>query len=538
MSFPVSGRWAIPLGWRRRAFDLVCAGAVVFLLLQILVLGYGRDQAIFSVVGRTLLEGGMPYRDAWDIKPPGIYVLYALARWLFGGGEHAIRLVEIGFILGGVAALMILGRRWWNSARLGLGAAVIWTLVYAQMDYWHTAQAESFAASLTVVMLAAAPLSGAGWTRWSSLRWILAGVAGGALALLKPTFASTAVALIGFLWLHPTLRSLGRRRATLLFLGGAALPCLLCLLWLVARGVLGDYLEMSSTFLPRYAALSWQGLGVLTVAYRALTEWWFGYSSLLFVGILLLLLLPPERDRRSPLWLLGAIVLLDVAGVALQAKFFPYQFSVLWPVAALLAALGLRGLWLKVADRGPIAVALFMLGLAVVTGMRSLSDDWGARFLSRLRLFSADDSVDIATTDSLRTFRTRDVADRRAVATFIEQHTPPDSTLLVWGFEPIFYPWAGRQPASRFFFNIPLRAPWYRAAARPIFLRELERKLPHAIVVVHGDFFPMVTGDGDDSATSLAKFAPFAELVSNRYVRLTTIGDFDLYLLRPPAPPT
>jgi len=342
------------------------------------------------------------------------------------------------------------------------------------------------------------------------------------------------VAVVAYLWLYPAFRGCRRLRATLAFVGGAVFPCGLCLVWLLARGALGDYLEMSSAFLPRYAALSWHDLGILAVSYRVFTEWWFGYSSVIFVGVLLLVVLPPSADDRTTFPLLGGIMFLYLAGVAGQAKFFPYQFSVVWPIAALFAALGIRQLWRRIAPRGALAVAAFVLGLALVTGMRSLSDDWGARFLSRMRLFSAE-SIDVATTDRLRTFGTRDVADRRTVATLIAKHTPADSTMLAWGFEPIFYPWAGRQPASRFFFNIPLRAPWYQDHARSVFMRELQRRLPHAIVVAHGDFFPMVTGDADDSAAALAKFTSFAELVSSRYVHFATVGDFDLYLLRPHA---
>jgi hypothetical protein len=527
-------RSATVLGSRIRPFDVACAAAIVFFLMQILVLGYGRDQAIFAVVGRTLLEGGMPYRDAWDIKPPGIYLLYALARWLFGAGEHSIRVVEIVFILGGVVGLIILARRWWGSARLGLGAAVIWTLVYAQMDYWHTAQAESFAASLTILMLAVAPLAPSGPPcRWW-WRWGLAGAIAGCLALLKPTFASAGVALVAFLWLAPTLRSSRRLSTTLVFVGAAALPCVLAIAWLAVRGALHDYLEISSAFLPRYAALSWQGLEVLATSYRVLTEWWLGYSSVIFVGVLLLLVLPPAEVHRGPYPLLAAILLLYLAGVALQAKFFAYQSSVIWPIAALFAAQGLRKLWLKIAHRGRAAQALFVLGLGLVAGMRSLSEDWVTRFVSRTRLFSADESIDVAATDRLRSFHTRDIGDRRAISTLIVRHTPPNSTLLVWGFEPIFYTWAGRQQASRFFFNIPLRAPWYRDHARALFLQDLRRKLPHAIVVMHGDPYTMVAGDGDgrDSAAALANFTAFAQLVAERYVRITTIGDFDLYLLR------
>ena len=52
--------------------DRVLAGvsvaAIAFFLLQILTYGYGRDQGIYAVVARTVLEGGMPYRDAWDAE--------------------------------------------------------------------------------------------------------------------------------------------------------------------------------------------------------------------------------------------------------------------------------------------------------------------------------------------------------------------------------------------------------------------------------------------------------------------------------------
>jgi hypothetical protein len=533
MSSSPTRHWAGAAVGRMRIFDALCATAIAFSSLQILVLGYGRDQAIFAVVGRTVLEGGMPYRDAWDIKPPGIYLLYALAAWLFGSAEYAIRIVEVGFVLAGVVALLALGRRWWSSVRLGLGAAVIWTLVYAQMDYWHTAQAESFAASLTVVALALAPLAQAAWNRRSWFRWGAAGAACGALALLKPNFALAGAVLAGFIWLRKAWsHDYPRLRATIALAAGCVLPCLLVLLWLSLRGALADFVEISSSFLPRYTKLSWQGLRVLPGVYRVLTEWWIGYSSLLFVGILLLLLLPPAAGERGPVWLLCALVLVYLGGVLSQAKFFPYHFSVVWPLASLLAALGFGNLWLRVAGRGPAAKVAFLVGLALVTGMRSLSDDWGSRFLSRMRLFS-DESLDIDTTDRLRSFHSYDLHDRRALATLIAKATPPGSRMLVWGFEPIFYSWAGRRPSSRFFFNIPLRSPWYQDRARATFLQELRRDLPKALVVIHSDSFSqIVTGDPDDSAASLEKFAPLAEIVATRYFRAATIGSYDLFLLR------
>ena len=64
-----------------------CVLAIAFLLAQLLCFGYGRDQGIYAVVARAMLDGGMPYRDAWDFKPPGIFLIYALARALFGEAQ-------------------------------------------------------------------------------------------------------------------------------------------------------------------------------------------------------------------------------------------------------------------------------------------------------------------------------------------------------------------------------------------------------------------------------------------------------------------
>src|SRR5215472_6478303 len=65
-----------------------------FLLANLLSFGYGRDQGIYAVVGHAITLGGVPYRDAWDFKPPGIHFLFALARSSLGPAPWAIRVVE------------------------------------------------------------------------------------------------------------------------------------------------------------------------------------------------------------------------------------------------------------------------------------------------------------------------------------------------------------------------------------------------------------------------------------------------------------
>ena len=48
--------------------------------LPSLVQPMGADQGLYAYAGERILAGGLPYRDAWDQKPPAIHLTYALMR--------------------------------------------------------------------------------------------------------------------------------------------------------------------------------------------------------------------------------------------------------------------------------------------------------------------------------------------------------------------------------------------------------------------------------------------------------------------------
>ena len=65
----------------------------------------GRDNAIYATIGQVILEGGVPYRDAWDNKTPGAYYLDALFLGVFGVSQWALWIGELLTIF--VAALVM-----------------------------------------------------------------------------------------------------------------------------------------------------------------------------------------------------------------------------------------------------------------------------------------------------------------------------------------------------------------------------------------------------------------------------------------------
>ncbi|MGB7590156.1 MAG: hypothetical protein WBO19_02805 [Terriglobia bacterium] len=82
-----------------RAFLAVAILFVVVRALPILSFPLGRDQGTYLTIGQGLLEGKQLYRDLWDNKPPGIFIVYAGIAKLFGRVMWSAAVVDILLLL-------------------------------------------------------------------------------------------------------------------------------------------------------------------------------------------------------------------------------------------------------------------------------------------------------------------------------------------------------------------------------------------------------------------------------------------------------
>jgi hypothetical protein len=79
----------------------------------------GRDNGTFLYIGNHVLSGKLPYKDAWDSKPPAIFYVNALGLWLGKGSRIGVWFLEFCAIF--IAALFgytFLRRLWGNQAAL------------------------------------------------------------------------------------------------------------------------------------------------------------------------------------------------------------------------------------------------------------------------------------------------------------------------------------------------------------------------------------------------------------------------------------
>ena len=519
-------------------------------LLLVASFGYGRDQGIYALVARTVLNDGMPYRDAFDFKPPGIYLLYAATRGLFGSGWWAIRLVEFCGAAGTIAALALLSKRWWNEWRIGLLGGCIYALVHAQLDFWHTAQPETFGGMLVVFALVIGASHPSQHVRRSCAgtvatnRLFIAGILFGCAGLLKPPLAGGGAVLALWHTLALVKQAHGgekrwRSVATPLLsvLAGGTTPFVLCLAWFWSRGALDALHQTLFVFTPHYTALSWEGRSPQGMLYQAFAQWLVSFSSTTTFG-LLLGLAGWQRifATRHTTGLVFGVIGIQLVGVALQGKFFPYHYAACWPLTGLVAALAYWHWWQRALQRGWFATGVFALlvvvGATMRTATKDLADSFWRRSAKRVNAFLLRNDTEQKAAE-LASVADVSAASNQLVADELKRRVPRDGYVYIWGFEPVIYDLAERRFASPYIYNVPQRVQWAAPAARATLLEDLQEHPPVAIVVAHHDVFPMVTGSTFDSASVMRESFPgLDELVANDYAKVKRLQDFDIYVRR------
>lgn len=512
----------------------VALGAGAFYLIAHLVtFEYGRDQGIYAVVAGTMLDGGAPYKDAWDFKPPGIYFIFAVARLFFGGGMHAVRILEALGLLAMLRAFIILSRRHMGDVRPGVVGWAVAVFAYVTLGFWHTAQPETFSA----VALAWAWVYATHRGEREFGAWMGAGALYCIAALLKPPVGGGAIVSAAIvLWMRRGASEPASRRfgAPLLgFLIGGLVPLAITLLYFAAKGALGDLYEALFVFAPGYTALSFDVARLPTLLWESVWKWLFGLTPFIVLGLVPLFAIPPvhARERELVLHALGTIVF-ALIGVALQAKLFAYHFGAAVVLAGLLAGWGIWKAWRYVRHQalGWVAVVgiLVAAGAGWIPGLPYASEFWEKTALRHQALSQPENRRAIL--DRVYSKGDVDMTANRAAAEWIAANTPEGSTLYIWGFEPMIYDFADRKPASRYIYNVPQLASWFRRGARKRLYEELEASSPAALIVVRNDALEHVTGTPMDSRKAWQQSPRFWEWMSRYYKTAAMAGDLEIFL--------
>jgi hypothetical protein len=155
-----------------------------------LLRAYGADDAGFVGMAHLWLRGVLPYAGVFDVKPPGLLALLAVAEMVLGPTLEALRAVSVVSDATTATALFLLARRFGDS-RIGVFAAVLYP-VLSLIAIGYDAYCPLAALTTLAFLAALSPLS-------LILRAALAGLAIGAAGTVKQTAGFEAVALLAIL---------------------------------------------------------------------------------------------------------------------------------------------------------------------------------------------------------------------------------------------------------------------------------------------------------------------------------------------------
>ncbi|MBI4492498.1 MAG: glycosyltransferase family 39 protein [Chloroflexi bacterium] len=496
------------------------------------VLPMGPDQGTYLYVAERILEGGAPYRDAWDNKPPATYYLHAgvLAllppadrwdRWCIPGlhqpcGYFALHVVDLVWTAATALALFALARRVTGRTSVALAASSLFAL-HANLS--QLSSEGSTPEKQLLLPLVLAYLAIARWQAGQQLPWLgAAGLLAGVAFLFKQTAVSIPLAL-GAWWVWEQWASgrhaspLARLGAALpsasVFLAGFLAPLVLASAFLATRGALGAFWEAAFVYNLAQASASPFGVarGFAAGAWRVFSR----SSALLWLLALGGALQALGHIRQRPLtrlvlcWALADLLSLFLGG----SKFAQVYFVQLVPSFALLAALALESAWELARGR---MLARAYLGILVL-GVFLVSNSLQAQVAMR------------AWNDRIPPRSSVPPEHLLALELQGQLHATP-GPLFVWGDATQVYVLANGQSPSRFFHVFPLSGFFVGGsgyvARRAELLRALEDNPPHAIVVD-----PRTSQDDPDGSLGL-KLSSFPELERFIAARYRAVDEVDV----------
>jgi hypothetical protein len=510
--------------------------AILFLLFAypFIFLPFGADQGIFAYIGTIINNGGMPYRDAWDLKPPVVYYLYSLGLQLFGDSMLGLRLFDFLYFGITIFSMYLLGALLFCK-RVGLCSGLLLGILYFfTNNFWTLSQCESF---MILPMILSVYCCCAGLKKYKRPMLFGAGVFLGVVFMTKLTGIVLLVPLVIYILLE-TYRRDGtwnfaqRASRILVLIAGFIFSTAILFLWFYAHGALSELIDT----LFVYDAAHFRSAFTLDRGYSHFTFAGFmrRYLFVLIPALLSLCITRGKKDRLENIllwsWFISVII-----GFFIQGRFYPYHMLPVIAPLSLLGGYAVLNLWYSSAWSGNALFAWRKGGLLVIVSVFLLAAIWPHiqltyhftrslaerestetyynRFFSFPGLFSFTATID--------------------AAQYIKNKTAREDTILVWGFQPLVYFLSERQAPTRFFFSAPLLAPFNikKNAWRRELLADIQKRPPKYIIVVEQDTFPnmLMANINTDSRAALNGFPDFLLYLKKYYAIEYKTGNFILY---------
>lgn len=446
----------------------VCA--FVALRAPLLSLPLERDEGEYAYIAWRMQDGGVPYLDAFDQKPPGSFAAYWLAFTLFGRDAKTPRLLLHLWSAATAWLLFLLVQR--LAGRLAAAGAV---LVFAALAAdprigGATANTEAF---LLLPLVAALLCAVRGWQDGGLAAWLAAGALCTVAVAFKQVAATNALYVCLLAWVVPGPDGTVQRGGRALALAAGAVAVAVPLLGaLAAAGALDAFVDATWLHNLAYTRRRTPAESLAALRYTLGEQAPSFAAAWALAG--LAVLRPGLAGRRRDGWLLAGWWVASAAGVAVGLQFRPHYFVQAVPALAALAGVGLAALARLAAARAPrAALAGAVLAGGLLVALPALAN----------RAVLAADSPRAA---ARALWGLNPFPEALDLARYVARTSAPDEAVFVIGSEPQIFFYAERPSATRYIFFYPLTGGYPNARERQReVMAEVAAARPRYVIWVH-----------------------------------------------------
>ncbi|MFN3195209.1 MAG: glycosyltransferase family 39 protein [Chlorobiota bacterium] len=304
------------------------------LLLPTIAFPISSDMSVFMHGGSIIADGGVLFKDFFDIKPPLIYYIFSLIDLLFGNNVIAFRLFDFAYQITFLAICISLFQKLKIKDTIIKAYILLFPIAYTVLNYRDTFQTETLA--FLPLVLYFYYLVNNEKNKYNRYLPLYLGLALGVLISLKYTLGIVFLVCIyseysnGF-----SLKSI-QRLAYQLFVAFSILFLSL------APTIFGEGLEgfiATNSYLSEYAKYPPWGAGLLKSILKKLASFTGEIISISFVFFAALALLKTKIDRRVIKYTALTLAILFLS-VLIEKKINMYHLSRFYPLLILLVSYG------------------------------------------------------------------------------------------------------------------------------------------------------------------------------------------------------
>lgn len=422
---------------------------------------FERDEGTYANISDVIDMGGLPYRDAFDNKPPGIYYLYNLSFKSFGHSVSSPRLLAALFVMTSCILSFFFVYKVTNNYLAGIFSMVLWGIVSSSPAYQgFNSNTEIFIIPFLIggslLLLKDEPMP---------ITYFIAGIIFGSAFMIKQSMVPIAfAAFLCSIFRH--FRTPHRFiSSSFCFVFGFFLPLFLFILYFILKEGYSDFLACAFGYnLGYFSDPSIRDMNrlvsVMPRIFRSdYITWTVGPAGI----IVFVALAKKSYYIKFFLSLLAGALL----SVATGKAFYPHYFLFLIPFMAMGLGLGAAQLLDRNFKKACYILVLTVLLVSVIVSIKYLR-------------MSPEDIFEMSYGGVMPFHQSISISN------YLKSQTNKDSTVYIIGSEPQILFYSGLKSPGRFFYFYPLMVQTkYKDTYREEAIITLRNNMPDYLILVN-----------------------------------------------------